>query len=172
MPSVIQKLSHNSSNAVKIKIIAIGKTQKKFLIEGEKEYLKRLSHYIKVEVVELSDIKNAKSKTVDQIKQEEGQLILSNLETGGITVLLDEKGKEFGSVDFSKWVQQKMNQGGKHITFVVGGPYGFSDEVYQKATQKLSLSKMTFSHQMIRMLFYEQLYRAFSILRNEPYHHE
>lgn len=157
---------------MKINIICIGKTQKSFLIEGEKEYLKRLSHYMQVEKIEIPDLKNVKKMTQDQIKEEEGKLILSKVESGGLLILLDEQGKECSSVGFSKWVQGRMNRGGKHITFVIGGPYGFSQEVYQVANEKLSLSQMTFSHQMIRLLFFEQLYRAFTILRNEPYHHQ
>lgn len=157
---------------MKIKIICIGKTQKSFLIEGEKEYLKRLSHYVQVEKIEIPDIKNAKKMSEQQIMEEEGKLILSKVSPGGLLVLLDEQGKERSSVGFSKWIQERMNRGGKHITFVIGGPYGFSQEVYQAANEKLSLSQMTFSHQMIRMFFCEQLYRAFTILRNEPYHHQ
>lgn len=157
---------------MKIKIICIGKTQKSFLIEGEKEYLKRLSHYVQVEKIEIPDIKNAKKMSEQQIMEEEGKLILSKVSPGGLLVLLDEQGKERSSVGFSKWIQERMNRGGKHITFVIGGPYGFSQEVYQAANEKVSLSQMTFSHQMIRMFFCEQLYRAFTILRNEPYHHQ
>jgi len=157
---------------LKIKIICIGKTQKSFLIEGEKEYLKRLSHYVQVEKIEIPDIKNAKKMSEQQIMEEEGKLILSKVSPGGLLVLLDEQGKERSSVGFSKWIQERMNRGGKHITFVIGGPYGFSQEVYQAANEKVSLSQMTFSHQMIRMFFCEQLYRAFTILRNEPYHHQ
>jgi 23S rRNA (pseudouridine1915-N3)-methyltransferase len=157
---------------VKIKIIVIGRTHKKFLEEGENEYLKRLDRYISVERIEISDLKNAKNKTIDQIKNEEGKLILSKIEKGGWVVLLDEKGREYTSVGLSKYLQERMNRGLKHITFVIGGAYGFSEEVYKAANEKMALSKMTFSHQMIRMLFFEQLYRAFSILKNEPYHHQ
>jgi 23S rRNA (pseudouridine1915-N3)-methyltransferase len=157
---------------VKIKIIVIGKTQKSFLIEGENEYLKRLGHYVQVEKLEIPDLKNAKNRSFEQIKEAEGKLILAKIEVGGTVILLDENGKQRSSVDFSEWLQSKMNHAGKHITFVIGGPYGFSDEVYAAASEKLSLSKMTYSHQMIRMLFLEQVYRAFTILRNEPYHHE
>lgn len=156
---------------MKINLIAIGKTGKKFLEEGEKEYLTRLKHYVSVDFQIIQDIKNTKNKTEEQIKDEEGKIILDKIEPGGIIVLLDENGKQYSSVDFSNWIQDRMNRGPKHITFVVGGPYGFSDDVYAAASEKLSLSKMTFSHQMIRMLFLEQLYRAFTILRNEPYHH-
>ncbi|MEO9532819.1 MAG: 23S rRNA (pseudouridine(1915)-N(3))-methyltransferase RlmH [Crocinitomicaceae bacterium] len=157
---------------MKIKIILIGKTHKKFLIDGETEYLSRLQHYISVEKIELPDVKNAKKLTEDQIKTEEGKMILSKVEKSDLVVLLDEKGKQYDSVAFSNWTQDRMNRGLKYITFVVGGPYGFSDEVYAAANEKMSLSKMTFSHQMIRMFFLEQLYRAFTILRNEPYHHQ
>ena len=157
---------------VKIKIIVIGKTHKKFLEEGEREYLNRLQRYMQTEIVMIPDIKNAKNMTIDQIKEAEGKLILSKIEKGGLVVLLDEKGKEYDSVQFAKWTQERMNRGLKHITFVVGGPYGFSAEVYQAGQQKLALSKMTFSHQMIRLFFIEQLYRAFTILKNEPYHHQ
>lgn len=157
---------------MKIKIIAIGKTNKKFLIDGEHEYLKRIKKYVSVEKIEIPDLKNAKKLTTEQIRSEEGKLIIPKLEPNGLIVLLDEKGKEFSSVKFSKWLQNHMNRGYKHITFVIGGAYGFSDEVYQKADEKIALSQMTFSHQMVRMFFMEQIYRAFSILNNEPYHHE
>ena len=157
---------------MKIKIIQIGKTQKSFLIEGEAEYFKRLTKYISVESITIPDIKNAKKLSKDQIKEAEGKLILSKLEPHGLVILLDERGKEKSSMDFSNWIQDQMNRGFKHITFVIGGAYGFSDEVYQKSDQKISLSKMTFSHQMVRTFFLEQLYRSFTILNNEPYHHE
>lgn len=157
---------------MKLKIIAIGKTHKSFLIEGEQEYLKRLKKYIPVEKIEIPDLKNAKKLTQDQIKEKEGELLLQKVDQNGLVVLLDENGQMYGSVKFSNWMQDKMNRGYKHIYFLIGGAYGFSDAVYQRANEKISLSKMTFSHQMIRMLFTEQLYRAFTILNNEPYHHE
>ncbi len=157
---------------MKINLIVIGKTHKKFLVEGEAEYFKRIKRYCKTEIIVIPDIKNAKNKSEDQLKEEEGNLILSKIENADFTVLLDEKGEQFTSVQFSRWIQKEMNKGPKKINFIVGGPYGFSEKVYQKANAKISLSKMTFSHQMIRMLFLEQLYRAFSILKNEPYHHE
>lgn len=157
---------------MKLKLIAIGKTQKSFLIDGENEYLKRLAKYISFEKIEIPDLKNAKNLTESQIKIEEGKLILSKLDKSTLIVLLDEKGKDYTSLQFSKWIQDEMNRGHKVITFIIGGAYGFSDEVYKIANQKISLSKMTLSHQMIRMFFVEQMYRAFSILNNEPYHHE
>jgi 23S rRNA (pseudouridine1915-N3)-methyltransferase len=157
---------------MKLKLIAIGKTQKSFLIDGEYEYLKRLAKYISVEKIEIPDLKNAKNLTENQIKLEEGKLILSKLDKSTLIVLLDEKGKDYTSLQFSKWIQDEMNRGHKVITFIIGGAYGFSEEVYKIANQKIALSKMTLSHQMIRMFFVEQVYRAFSILNNEPYHHE
>jgi len=157
---------------MKINLIAIGKTHKSFLIEGENEYLKRLRKYIQFEKIEIPDLKNAKKMTEAQIKEEEGRLILSKITGNGLVVLLDDKGKSHTSKQFANWMQDQMNRGYKHITFVIGGAYGFSDAVYQKANQKHSLSKMTFSHQMIRLFFIEQVYRGFTILNNEPYHHE
>lgn len=157
---------------MKIKIVAIGKTHKSFLVDGESEYLKRIKKYVAIEKIEIPDLKNAKKLTFKQIKEKEGKLLLSKIENHSLIVLLDEKGKEFTSLKFSKWVQDKMNRGYKNIIFLIGGAYGFSDEVYSIANEKIALSKMTFSHQMIRMLFTEQIYRAFTILNNEPYHHE
>lgn len=157
---------------MKIKIIAIGKTHKSFLVEGENEYLKRLKKYVTIEKIEIPDLKNAKKMSQAEIKEKEGKLILQKLDKPSLIVLLDDKGKTFSSMDFSKWLQDKMNRSLKTVVFVIGGAYGFSDDVYRVAHEKLSLSKMTFSHQMIRMIFIEQVYRGFSILSNEPYHHE
>lgn len=156
---------------MKLRLIHVGKTHKDFLIKGELEYEKRLKHYTKFERVEIPDIKNAKNKTIDQIKQEEGKLILEACQGAEPIFLLDENGKQRSSEEMAKWIQDQFNKGGKYVTFVIGGAYGFSEEVYQMAQGKISLSKMTFSHEMIRMLFLEQLYRSFTILRNEPYHH-
>lgn len=156
---------------MKIKIICVGKTSKPFLIDGENEYLKRLKHYVPIERIELPDIKNAKKLTEEQIKVAEGEQILSKVSAGETLFLLDEKGREYSSEKFASFLQQKFNMGGHGIVFVIGGPYGFSEELYQKATGKLSLSKMTFSHQMIRMFFLEQVYRGMTILKGEPYHH-
>ena len=157
---------------MKIKLIAIGKTHKSFLEEGELEYLMRINKYVAIEKIEIPDIKNAKKLTQQQIKEQEGKLLLSKIEPHSLIVLLDEKGKEYTSMKFSNWLQDKMNRGFKNIIFLIGGAYGFSDDVYKAANEKIALSKMTFSHQMIRMLFTEQIYRAFTILNNEPYHHE
>jgi len=135
-------------------------------------YEKRLSYYINFELQLLPDIKNSKSLSEEQQKAKEGELILGNVASSHHLILLDERGKEFTSVAFADELQKKMNAGIKQLTFVIGGPYGFSKEVYDRANGKLSLSKLTFSHQMIRLFFVEQLYRAFTILRNEPYHHQ
>jgi 23S rRNA (pseudouridine1915-N3)-methyltransferase len=157
---------------VKIKLICIGKTGAPFLIEGEKEYLKRLGHYCQLEKIEIPDLKNAKKLSEDLIKKKEGELILSKLQESDHVILLDENGANFSSLKYADYLQKKFNQGGKGIAFVIGGAYGFSDEIYTRSNDKLSLSKMTFSHQMIRMIFLEQLYRAFTILKGEPYHHQ
>jgi len=156
---------------MKIKVICIGKTGKNFLSEGEREYLGRLKHYVKVEKIELTDIKNARKLSKDQVKTEEGKLLLTEIDAGDQVYLLDERGKSYSSEKFSDFLQKRFNQGGKGLVFVIGGAYGFSDEMYARAQGKVSLSEMTFSHQMIRMIFFEQLYRAMTILRGEPYHH-
>ena len=157
---------------MKIKLITISKTNKKFLIEGENEYQKRLKRYVKLERIEIPDIKNAKALSKSEIKLKEGEIILSKIDSADLVILLDDKGKEFTSMKFAKWIQNKRNLSIKNAVFVVGGAYGFSDAVYQRANEKMSLSKLTFSHQMVRMIFLEQLYRDFTILNNEPYHHE
>lgn len=157
---------------MKIKLLAIGKTDNKQLIQLIDEYKKRLKHYIKFEFDIITDIKNAKNLSKLQQKEKEGELILSKIQNTDVLVLLDDKGKQFSSVEFSKYLQKKMNAGIKQLVFVIGGPYGFSDAVYKKTKEQLSLSKMTFSHQMVRLFIVEQIYRGFTILRNEPYHHE
>lgn len=157
---------------MKIKFICIGKTGHSFLEIGELEYLKRLKHYVQLERIEIPDIKQAKNLSNSQIKELEGREILAKIKSSDVIILLDEKGEQFTSLNFSDFIQQKLNTGIKTIAFIVGGAYGFSEEVYRSANSKLSLSEMTFSHQMIRMIFLEQLYRAFTILRNEPYHHQ
>ena len=154
-----------------IKLLAIGKTDNKELQILIEDYQKRLGFYIKFEFEIIQDIKNSKNLTEDQQKQKEGELILSKLNTTDVLILLDENGKQMDSVSFSNYLQKHMNSGIKQLVFVIGGPYGFSPEVFEKAQGKLSLSKMTFSHQMVRLFVIEQLYRAFTILRNEPYHH-
>lgn len=158
--------------AVKINLIVVGKTKKDFLKEGEREYEKRLSKFVNYEKVEIPDLKNAKKRSQAEIKLEEGKQILAKIPDQGWVVLLDDKGKTFDSKGFANWLNDQMIQGQKQLTFIVGGAYGFSDDVYKRANQKISLSKMTFSHQMVRLFFVEQLYRAYSILNNLPYHHE
>lgn len=157
---------------MKIKLLAIGKTDDKNLQILIETYQNRLKHYINFDIEIIPDIKNVKNLSESQQKINEGKLILRKLTPTDALILLDEKGKEFRSVDFSKYLQKKMNSGIKQLVFVIGGPYGFSEEVYKKASGKISFSKMTFSHQMIRLFVVEQIYRAFTILKNEPYHHE
>ena len=156
---------------MKILFLVIGKTDESYLEIGIGKYIKRLEHYIPFEMKVIPDIKNRKTLTEEQQKKAEGDLILSQLNPGDDLILLDEKGKTFTSVMFSQWIEKQMNAGSKRIVFVVGGPYGFSKEVYDKCKFKISLSEMTFSHQMIRLIFVEQLYRAFTIIKGEPYHH-
>lgn len=155
-----------------IKLIAVGKTDNPALQQLISTYEKRLSYYINFDLQLLPDIKNSKSLSEEQQKIKEGELILSYVEPSYHLILLDERGKEYTSIAFADELQKKMNTGIKQLTFVIGGPYGFSQAVYQRSNSKLSLSKLTFSHQMIRLFFVEQLYRAFTILRNEPYHHQ
>lgn len=155
-----------------IKLLAIGKTDNKNLQALIDEYTKRLSFYIKFDLDIIPDIKNVKNLSESQQKQKEGELILAKLSATDHLILLDENGKSFSSVDFADELQKKMNAGIKTLVFVIGGPYGFSEEVYQKANGKISLSAMTFSHQMVRLFVTEQIYRGFTILRNEPYHHQ
>ena len=155
-----------------IKLIAVGKTDNPALQQLISTYEKRLSYYINFDLQLLPDIKNSKSLSEEQQKIKEGELILSYVEPSHHLILLDERGKEYTSIAFADELQKKMNSGIKQLTFVIGGPYGFSQAIYQRANSKLSLSKLTFSHQMIRLFFVEQLYRGFTILRNEPYHHQ
>ena len=157
---------------MKILLLVIGKTDEKYLLEGMSRYRDRLKHYIGFNYEEIPDIKNRKSLSEAQQKKQEADLILTKLKMGDKLVLLDEKGKEYRSVEFAKHLQQQMNSGIKRLVFVVGGPYGFDASVYEKSQGKISLSKMTFSHQMIRLFMVEQVYRAMTILKNEPYHHE
>ena len=156
---------------MQIKLLAIGKTDHQQLQMLIDDYQKRLGFYIKFEFEILPDLKKVKNLSEEQQKQKEGELILAKITATDFLILLDENGKQYDSVAFSEHLQKHMNSGIKQLVFVIGGPYGFSSEVYQKANGKISLSKMTFSHQMIRLFMIEQLYRAFTILKNEPYHH-
>jgi len=155
-----------------IKLIAIGKTDNKNLNALIEEYTKRLGFYIKFDLEIIPDIKNVKNLSESEQKIKEGQLVLGKLAATDQLILLDENGKEYSSIGFSDFLQKKMNSGIKTLVFVIGGPYGFSEEVYQKAQGKVALSQMTFSHQMVRLFVIEQIYRGFTILNNEPYHHQ
>ena len=155
-----------------IKLLAIGKTDNKALQTLIDDYTKRLSFYVKFDLEIIADIKNVKNLSEKQQKEKEGELILSKIGNTDHLVLLDENGKTFSSVGFADELQKKMNTGIKTLVFVIGGPYGFSEEVYKKANGKISLSAMTFSHQMVRLFIIEQIYRGFTILKNEPYHHQ
>lgn len=157
---------------MKFSLLVVGKTATGYLKQGIDEYVNRLSHYISFDIQYIADAKNTKKLTEAQQKQVEGESILQRFEASDYVVLLDEHGKEYTSMEFSTYVQKRMSSGARRIMFVVGGPYGFSDDVYKRANDKLSLSKMTFSHEMIRLIFTEQLYRACTILNHEPYHHE
>jgi len=157
---------------MQIKILAIGKTDNKQLQVLIEDYQRRLGFYIKFEFEIIPDLKKTKNLSEEQQKQKEGDLILNKLQSQDVLILLDENGKQLHSVGFSEYLQKHMNSGIKQLVFVIGGPYGFSEAIYKKAHGKLSLSKMTFSHQMIRLFIIEQLYRGFTILRNEPYHHQ
>lgn len=140
--------------------------------DGIDDYVKRLSFYAPFEIKVIPDIKNRSSLSEELQKEKEGQMILSQVSSGDNLILLDERGIEYSSIEFSKWIEKKMIAGIRQLVFVIGGPYGFSKTVYQRADSKISLSKLTFSHQMVRMIFVEQLYRAMTIIKNEPYHHE
>lgn len=157
---------------MQIVFLVVGKTNEKYLKEGIEEYQKRLRKYIAYKQEVIPELKRQKGLSETELKTRESQEILSRLKTSDLVLLLDEKGKSYDSVTFAKHLQKRMNAGYKRIVFVVGGPYGFSEEVYNRGNEKLALSAMTFSHQMVRLFFTEQIYRAFTILRNEPYHHQ
>ena len=157
---------------MKIKLIVIGKTNTAYLKTGENEYENRLKHYCNFEEIIINDIKNGSKFSKNELKIKEGGLILKNLDSGDKVILLDNIGKIYSSNEFSDFLNENMLHSTKSLVFIVGGAYGFSDEVYNRADNKLSLSKMTFSHQMVRLIFKEQLYRAFTIIKGEKYHHE
>ena len=157
---------------MKITLLTVGKTDKDWVRQGMDIYVSRLKHYIPFSVVEIPELKNVSALTKDQIKVREGELILKNIKPADDLILLDERGKEYSSVEFAKVIQDKISYVGKDMVYVIGGAYGFSDAVYQRANSKISLSRMTFSHQMVRAIFVEQIYRAFTIMKGEPYHPE
>ena len=157
---------------VKILLITIGNTDRNYMREGVDDYVKRLSFYIPFEIKVIPDIKNRHSLSINLQKEREGQLIVSQVLAGDYLVLLDEHGSEFNSIDFSRWIESKICAGIRKLIFVVGGPHGFSNTVFNRSDYKISLSKFTFSHQMVRLIFLEQFYRAMKIIKNEPYHNE
>ncbi|MBQ8838515.1 MAG: 23S rRNA (pseudouridine(1915)-N(3))-methyltransferase RlmH [Bacteroidales bacterium] len=157
---------------MKITLLTVGKTDKDWVRQGLDIYVSRLKHYIPFSIVEIPELKNVSSLTKEQIKTKEGELILKSVRSSDHLVLLDERGKEHSSTELAKLIDTSMSYAGKDIVYVIGGAYGFSEPVYRRADSKLSLSRMTFSHQMVRVIFVEQLYRAFTIIKGEPYHHE
>ncbi len=157
---------------MKIELFVVGKTSIGYLKQGIDEYVKRLKHYVSFEIKYIDDIKNTKNISEQQQKQIEGSKIISLLDKSDVVILLDEHGKEYTSIEYANYIQKRMLSGVKKVVFVIGGPYGFSKEVYDRANDKISFSKMTFNHEMIRLIFTEQLYRAFTIINHEPYHHE
>ena len=157
---------------MKIALLTVGKTDRDWVRQGLEIYTSRLKHYIPFNINEIPELKNVSALSKEQIKTKEGELIMKNLKPTDDVILLDEHGKEYSSVEFASLLQKKISYEGKDITFVIGGAYGFSDEVYRRANSKISLSRMTFSHQMVRAIFAEQIYRAFTIMKGEPYHHE
>ena len=157
---------------MKILLLAVGRTVEKHYITAVNDYLERTKHYISFDIEIIPELKNTKNLSTELQKEKEGELILRALQPGDTAILLDEHGKEFRSVEFASWIERKMHVVHKRLVFIIGGPYGFSPSVYNAAQEKISLSKMTFSHQMVRLIFVEQLYRAMTILNNSPYHHE
>ena len=157
---------------MKILLLFLGKTDKKYVKEGIEDYVSRIGFYLPFEVKVIQDMKKSSNLSADLQKEKEGQLILEQVNKGDHLVLLDERGLEFTSPELSKWIEKKMISGIRQLVFAIGGPYGFSKAVYQRADHQISLSRLTFSHQMVRMIFVEQLYRAMTIIKNEPYHHD
>lgn len=157
---------------MKITLLTVGKTDIRWMREGLEIYISRLKHYIPFSLTEIPELKNASSLSKDQIKAREGELILKSIKPSDEVILLDEHGKEYTSMEWARNMEKRMSGSGRDMVFVIGGAYGFSDDVYSRCDGKVSLSKMTFPHQMVRTIFAEQLYRAFTIIRGEPYHHE
>ncbi len=157
---------------MEVKLVTVGKTDVPWVREGLDLYVSRLRHYVPFTLVEIPQLKNVSAFSQEQIKEKEGELILKQVAPGETVILLDERGRQYRSVEWADWIQRQLSLGGKGLVFVVGGAYGFSQKVYDRANGLVSLSKMTFSHQMVRTVFAEQLYRAFTIIRGEPYHHE
>lgn len=156
---------------MKTELILVGKTVNKHFVAGIKDYVERIGHYMPFNITVIPELKNTKSLSEEQQKEREGEMILKLVQPADTVVLMDEHGQEFRSVEFAQWLQKKQNTA-RRLMFVIGGPYGFSDAVYARANEKISLSRMTFSHQMVRLIFTEQIYRACTIIKGEPYHHE
>ncbi len=156
---------------MKVTLLLVGKTRDKIYSEGITDYVNRINHYLSFEVKVIPELKNSGNLSEKQQKEKEGEQILKNIEEKSHVVLLDERGKEYRSVEFASWLENKQLSA-RQLIFVVGGPYGFSQDVYKRADDKISLSRMTFSHQLVRLVFVEQLYRACTIIKGEPYHHE
>jgi 23S rRNA (pseudouridine1915-N3)-methyltransferase len=157
---------------MKIMLLTVGKTEDAYIKEGIDKFIKRLKHYIKLEITDLPELKNTKALTPEQQKSREAELILKKITATDVVVLLDENGLEFSSVQFADFLNKKAIGSVQNLVFVIGGPYGFDASVYQRANAQLALSRMTFSHQMVRLFFVEQLYRAYTIIKGEPYHHQ
>lgn len=157
---------------MKTTLLVVGRTVEKHYITAIEDYLQRTKHFMSFDMEVIPELKNTKSLSAEQQKEKEGELICKALQPGDVIVLLDEHGKEMRSIEFADWMKRKMNTVNKRLVFIIGGPYGFSEKVYQLAHEKISMSKMTFSHQMIRLIFVEQIYRAMTILNGGPYHHE
>lgn len=157
---------------MKTTLLVVGRTVEKHYITAIEDYLQRTKHFMSFDMEVIPELKNTKSLSAEQQKEKEGELICKALQPGDVIVLLDEHGKEMRSIEFADWMKRKMNIVNKRLVFIIGGPYGFSEKVYQLAHEKISMSKMTFSHQMIRLIFVEQIYRAMTILNGGPYHHE
>ena len=156
---------------MKTELILVGKTVNKHFNAGINDYVERIGHYMPFSITTIPELKNTKNLSESQQKEREGELILKQIQSTDTVVLLDEHGKEFRSIEFADWIQKKQNTA-RRLIIVIGGPYGFSNDVYERANEKISLSKMTFSHQMVRLIFTEQIYRACTIIKGEPYHHE
>lgn len=156
---------------MKTELILVGKTVNKHFVAGIKDYVERIGHYMPFNITVIPELKNTKSLSEGQQKEREGEMILKLVQPSDTVVLMDEHGQEFRSVEFAQWLQKKQNTA-RRLLFVIGGPYGFSDAVYARSNEKISLSRMTFSHQMVRLIFTEQIYRACTIIKGEPYHHE
>lgn len=165
-------LCNQNQKLMKTILLVVGRTVEQHFITAINDYVQRTKRYLQFEIEVIPELKNTKSLSTDIQKEKEGELILKALQPGDVVVLLDEGGKEMRSIEYADYMKRKMNTVNKRLVFVIGGPYGFSQRVYEAAQEKLSLSRMTFSHQMVRLIFVEQIYRAMTILNNGPYHHE